>query len=73
MPVAIAFEDSTHVLIGAEGKLIRVNISTHATSIIAQDFCALSNNGLKDTLIEEGGQTALVSNSVCGMVRVRIK
>src|SRR3989344_446907 len=73
VPVAIAFEDSTHVLIGAEGKLIRVNISTHATSIIAQDFCALSNNGLKDILIEEGGQTALVSNSVCGMVRVRIK
>ena len=73
IPQTIAFEDANHLLIGADGKIMRVNVLTHATTVIAQDFCALPSNGLRDIIIESGGQTALVSSSICGMVRVRIK
>ncbi len=54
------------------GALIRVNLLSGALTTLAFPICGLGN-GLSGVIIEGGGNTALLSHEVCGILRIRIR
>ena len=71
--IPLALEpDGENVLIGGH-SLSRMNLSTGEVTEIASGLCLSGGQVLTAIAVEAGGTTALVSNSFCGILRVRIK
>ena len=65
--------DRNNVLIALPiGGVLRVNLNTGAKQTIASSVCGLGS-GLFGIIIEEGGETALLSHPQCGILRMRVK